>query len=820
MATTRTVLAQPCIRCGLPGTFPCRGCHVRPPRNSVNRLAKFLPNFLSFQKLTLFSSQQYWYCAKACYLQHLAHGHVGTPTFNSSDGDQSRKLTNLTLSHLLLNLGQCKLLQAVGKTSSTQISSTPEQNEECMRRLLRLPSRTLFDSNRIQKLMSFKLNVTSEDSIPCGLMNGGNTCFANSVLQCLVNTHPLQVFLTSSEHSKCPLAAGHGHLVKVKHNFCPICHLKEATALLLDPRYSAILPRDILLNIDKIGEFRLGDQEDAHQFLLDMLFKMHDAFVYVDQINKKLLEDSNTKKVNKGPNKGPAPKPQAESASSEAPTIDYEDRRLIEESSFIYQLFGGKFLDKTRCVECGNVTMRPDPFLILSLGLSSGASLEEALRNYCKIEVLPKSDESLICEPCDRRVTIQRQTTFWQAPEILTIHLKRFDNSGKKINKSVAFSQTLDFTDVISKDSPAAQASPKTTYSLYAMITHYGPFMGAGHYVAFAKLDGKWYLFDDKSVYGINEAIVMKQNAYILFYKKNPPAAPQRNANGTSLNSSGGINASVTPSSSTVQPNSLRSSANSSTVTTSTNTPLSTSAELAVQTTNLANLAIVRLTPPHHVYLTQDGDIMKDVTLRIHLPQLESLAMKDIGVAISQSGRFEFTSPVYYLLFELVFPLEANKAKAVYYEQDRTLVVFAPIAQDLNDSDMTEMISLTCTVNDDRMSEDDFKFEEESLLPVDPILGIEETLSAEEEKLKKGQEKIEALNMETATYRELHENIRELQRNPQRMMQGQQSQAAPSAAGAKKSGATGPATSKRVKPNEPCPCGSTKKYKTCHGKGV
>lgn len=686
-----------------------------------------------------------------------------------------------------------------------------------MRSLLRTPSRTLFEPGRMTKLMSFRLNLASEDSIPSGLMNGGNTCFVNSVLQCLVNTQPLQVFLTSSEHSKCPLAAGHGHLVKVNHSFCPICNMKENVSLLLDPRYCAILPRDLLLSIDKIGEFRLGDQEDAHQFLLDMLVKMHDAFVYVDEINRKLLEGTNTKKVNHGPNRNPKT---TAAAAANAP-IDYEDRALVEQSSFIYQMFGGKFLDKTRCVECGTVTMRPDPFLVLSLALSSGASVEEALRNFCKIEVVLKTDESLICGKCDKRVTVQRQTTFWQAPEILTIHLKRFDNSGRKINKSVAFSQTLNFSDVISRDSPAAQQGA-TTYSLYAMIAHYGPFIGAGHYVAFAKLDGQWYLFDDKDVHGINESIVMKQNAYILFYKKNEPQAPASTAVATSLRTSAGGSSISTPSSSTPSnasssANSLRSSASGPKVTPSPNTSAPSNAEVAQAASNLEKLAITRLTPPHHVYLTQEGDEMKDVTLRIHLPQLETVNAQDLRVTLTQSGRFEFSSSMYYLLFELVFPLEPSQSKAVYYEQDRSFVVFAPIAQDSVESQ--EPITLSCQVNTERMSEDDYTFLEESLLPVDPILGVEEQLSEEEEKRRKGQEKIEALNMETATYRELHENIRELKRNPQRMTQGQQAPAS-NAPAAKKTGAPLPGASKRIKPNEPCPCGSTKKYKTCHGKGL
>lgn len=668
-----------------------------------------------------------------------------------------------------------------------------------MRSLLREPSRTLFEAGRVKKMMTFRAKLSSEDAVPSGLMNAGNTCFASSVLQCLVNTHPLQVFLTSSEHlkEKCLLSLGHGHLVKVKHSFCPICNLKETASLMLDPQYSAILPRDLLLNLDKIGDFRLGDQEDAHQFLLGMLWKLHDAFVDIDAIQRKIAEEKKDVKVNRGPSASKSPV----SDSNALGFLDAADKQLVEETSFLYQMFGGLFLHKTRCIECGKVSMTPERFLALSLGLASGSSVEEALKNSCKIEVLPKTDESLVCETCERRVTVQRQTTIWQAPEVLIIHLKRFDNDGRKINKSVAFSQNMDFSDVISRDSPHANENP-TTYSLYAMIAHYGPFMGAGHYVAFAKLDGKWYLFDDKSVYGINEAIVMKQNAYILFYTKNPSTT----ASSVSLRSSSGPSSS----SASVSPN----------------TSLSKSSDNSVQPTSSSTLAISRLTPPCTAYLAQDGDIMKDITLRVHLPQLESLAMKDLAITLTSSGRFELTSPVYYLLIELVFPLETKQAKCVYYEQDRTLVVFAPIAQELAEEELATSSAINCEVNRTCMSEDDFKFAEEAILPVEPIVGIEEMSMTElAEKQKKAQETIEKLNIESATYKELHENIRELQRNPHRVAQAnaqaqQQQNPQTVQAGAKKtSGAAATAaSSKRIKPNEPCPCGSGRKYKVCHGK--
>jgi hypothetical protein len=86
-------------------------------------------------------------------------------------------------------------------------------------------------------------------------------------------------------------------------------------------------------------------------------------------------------------------------------------------------------------------------------------------------------------------------------------------------------------------------------YELYGTIVHYGRTMFSGHYVSFIKSNGLWHLFDDDQVtphrtaphaphtpranttraracvvgvqvVEVNNAIVLKQNAYMLFFQR------------------------------------------------------------------------------------------------------------------------------------------------------------------------------------------------------------------------------------------------------------------------------------------------------------
>ncbi|KAK3039599.1 hypothetical protein RJ639_029298 [Escallonia herrerae] len=92
---------------------------------------------------------------------------------------------------------------------------------------------------------------------PCGLLNCGNSCFANVVLQCLAYTRPLVAYL---------LEKGHRRECR-RNDWCFLCefqtHLERASKSV-----NPFSPINILSRLPNIGgNFGYGKQEDAHEFM-------------------------------------------------------------------------------------------------------------------------------------------------------------------------------------------------------------------------------------------------------------------------------------------------------------------------------------------------------------------------------------------------------------------------------------------------------------------------------------------------------------------------------------------------------------------------
>jgi ubiquitin carboxyl-terminal hydrolase 36/42 len=97
---------------------------------------------------------------------------------------------------------------------------------------------------------------------PCrGLDNVGNTCFLNSVLQCLLHTQGLLHIIIEHRLKDCPLHA---------NGFCMMCQFSELawTALYSEGNKLYVRPASILNSMGKIAKgLKRGRQEDAHEFL-------------------------------------------------------------------------------------------------------------------------------------------------------------------------------------------------------------------------------------------------------------------------------------------------------------------------------------------------------------------------------------------------------------------------------------------------------------------------------------------------------------------------------------------------------------------------
>jgi ubiquitin carboxyl-terminal hydrolase 4/11/15 len=158
-------------------------------------------------------------------------------------------------------------------------------------------------------------------------------------------------------------------------------------------------------------------------------------------------------------------------------------------------------------------------------------TLNDCLDLLVKDEVLRES-EAWYCSNCKARKCASKKFDLWKLPNVLIVHLKRFDfNSGyrEKLETLVEFPlEGLDLSHwCIDKsheyDQSRGIASDNYVYDLYAVSNHYGG-MGGGHYTACARnyLDKQWYNFDDAHVSLVTDPhrVCVTSAAYVLFYVK------------------------------------------------------------------------------------------------------------------------------------------------------------------------------------------------------------------------------------------------------------------------------------------------------------
>lgn len=314
-------------------------------------------------------------------------------------------------------------------------------------------------------------------SIGPGLINMGNTCFLNSVLQCLFYTTPLAELLLSKEHSKRCRAS--------RDEFCGLCVLERLMHKVHRQNESVLRPIELVSRIKAVGKhFRPGRQEDSHEFLR----------LFIETMQKASLGSNETVKL---------------------------DPRS-KETTAIHRIFGGYLQSTVTCSSCRHVSRTFDQFLDLSLDVNKSETLGSAFKVFTTPELLSKGNRYK-CEACHRLVEAHKQFTIYKTPEILTLQLKRFSvnpftGQTNKLNRSVSFPEHLNIAEWISDKNSSGEACQ---YRLYGVIVHEGHSCNSGHYHAFVRNSTDvWYSMNDCSVHQVSLDTVLRQRAYILFYQK------------------------------------------------------------------------------------------------------------------------------------------------------------------------------------------------------------------------------------------------------------------------------------------------------------
>lgn len=310
---------------------------------------------------------------------------------------------------------------------------------------------------------------------PCGLLNCGNSCFANVVLQCLSFTRPLFAFLLEKGHrNEC-----------VRDDWCFFCefqtHVERASQ-----SAQPFSPNNIILRLPNIGgNLGYGRQEDAHEFM---------RFA-IDRMQLACLDEFGGEKA-----------------------VHTHSR----ETTIIQHIFGGQLQSQVICTNCNNVSNQHENMMDLTVEIHGDAeSLEECLDQFTKVEWL-HGDNMYKCDGCNDYVKASKRLTIKQAPNILTIALKRFQ-SGRfgKLNKKVTFPETLDLSPYMSEGGDRTDV-----YRLYAVVVHVDMLNASffGHYICYIKdFCGNWFRIDDCKVFKVDLEEVLSQGAYMILYSRVRP---------------------------------------------------------------------------------------------------------------------------------------------------------------------------------------------------------------------------------------------------------------------------------------------------------
>jgi ubiquitin carboxyl-terminal hydrolase 4/11/15 len=150
---------------------------------------------------------------------------------------------------------------------------------------------------------------------------------------------------------------------------------------------------------------------------------------------------------------------------------------------------------------------------------SDSIQLEDCIAAYTEEETLSE-ENAWYCSSCREHRCANKKFDIWSLPEVLIIHLKRFEYTRMyrdRINTLVEFPiEGLDLSQWVISDS-----GESNVYDLYGVSNHFGG-LGGGHYTAYIKSieDGEWYEMDDSSVRRTSAANSITSAAYVLFYQR------------------------------------------------------------------------------------------------------------------------------------------------------------------------------------------------------------------------------------------------------------------------------------------------------------
>lgn len=397
----------------------------------------------------------------------------------------------------------------------------------------------------------------------CGLVNIGNTCYMNSIIQCLNNIPEFSVYM-KQERFKNKLINRILYNIKkdgkdTKDNKLIQDKIENTVSVKLAEifKHSYSKPyiirpvsfKSLVGNLNE--EFRGNDQHDSQElfnFVIDTIHEEIKTSAKVTVSLKKSTADvllyqkyyldyllqNNISAEDKINILSDYKKYYFENMDEivRISAIKYWKNYVRNNCSIITDLFCGLMFQYLKCNGCNQISPKFEHFNMLQLDIDDKrTTLDECLNKYFQEEEL-SGDNKYDCTFCDEKQVAKKGYYIWNPPEYLIIHLKRFKMNWYAANPHMTkISTVVEFplNNLSLNDTYCSINKHNYTYDLIATSDHSGSLHG-GHYITYSKnpINNKWYEYNDSNVEHIPDDKIeskLTPKAYILIYKRNKPDA-------------------------------------------------------------------------------------------------------------------------------------------------------------------------------------------------------------------------------------------------------------------------------------------------------
>lgn len=168
------------------------------------------------------------------------------------------------------------------------------------------------------------------------------------------------------------------------------------------------------------------------------------------------------------------------------------------------ELFQGIMLSTFICKNCSHAAHRFEPFYTLEL--IPDIDIVKMLKTF--FEYNEDNSTTIICDKCNKGVHYRRYDRLYYIPNYVVFTIKRFDNLGNKIRTPMNINRNIQIST----------KSYEKKLELVACVFHHGISVHGGHYAMYSALDN--CIYDDSSKIEIDFDILKdNKDIYMVFYR-------------------------------------------------------------------------------------------------------------------------------------------------------------------------------------------------------------------------------------------------------------------------------------------------------------